>query len=263
MKKNPPRKRYKLTLEYDGTRFSGWQKQNDARTIQGALLDTGMSLFQDQKIDAQGNGRTDAGVHALRYIAHLETITTLQPETILSQFNDLLPNNIVLLDVEPCHPRFHSRHHCIGRSYLYQIAKRKTAFQKRYVWWVKDELDTRAMIETLNMFVGMHDYASFAQKQELKKSTKVLINAAQLVETDDLITIRIVGSHFLWKMIRRMVGVLVEVGRHHQTSAEVGGFLQQPSDVPGHYTAPPSGLFFERAFYFEEEFQDFLLEISQ
>nr|MBF0221383.1 tRNA pseudouridine(38-40) synthase TruA [Desulfobulbaceae bacterium] len=263
MKNSLPRKRFKLTMEYDGTRFSGWQKQNDARTIQGSLLEVGAALFNDPEIDIQGNGRTDAGVHALQYVAHMETTTSLPPAAILTEMNELLPTNIVLLGVEPCHPQFHARHHCIGRSYLYQIAKRKTAFQRRYVWWVRDQLDTLAMAETLQLFVGMHDFVSFAEKQELKKSTKVMINAALLKETEDLITIRIVGSHFLWKMIRRLAGILVEVGRHHLTPAEVGAFFEQPSDIPSRFTASPSGLFFERAFYVEAEFEAFLSKISQ
>jgi len=140
-KKNVPTlRRYRLTLEYDGTGFSGWQKQNDARTLQGALLLAAMEIFADKQVDIQGHGRTDAGVHALAYTAHLETRGEVIPAAILiPRFNELLPASIVLLDISPCDFRFHARHSCIGRSYLYQIAKRKTAFHKKYVWWVKEE----------------------------------------------------------------------------------------------------------------------------
>jgi len=125
------RQRFKLTLEYDGTRFSGWQKQDDAKTIQGASLDAGREIFNDKALDIQGNGRTDAGVHALRYTAHLETLTDLPPCLILEKFNDLLSTNIAVLRVDPALPLFHARHNCIGRSYLYQLSKRKTAFNKK------------------------------------------------------------------------------------------------------------------------------------
>ncbi len=262
MKKSPDqtnRRRYRLTLEYDGTGFSGWQKQDDARTIQGALLAAGAEIFADQKIDIQGHGRTDAGVHALNYTAHLETTgEILPPETIVERFNELLPAAIAVLGIAPCHPRFHARHSCLGRSYLYQIAKRKTAFHKKYVWWVKEPLDTMAMAGAARLCSGMHDFAAFAETPELKKSTLVLLNGVYLYEDEEMLRLRVIGSHFLWKMVRRLAGVLVEVGRGNLSAKEVAGFLTGPSDLPSRLTAPPSGLFFEQAFYDERELTDFL-----
>jgi len=264
MQKTSTRRRYRLTLEYDGTGFSGWQKQDDARTIQGALLAAGAEIFADQTIDIQGHGRTDAGVHALSYTAHLETAgEMLPPQTIVERFNEQLPAAIAVLEVAPCHPRFHARHSCLGRSYLYQIAKRKTAFHKKYVWWVKEPLDTAAMAATARIFAGMHDFASFAEKQELKKSTLVLLNGIYLYENEEMLRLRVIGSHFLWKMVRRLAGVLVETGRGNLGKNEVAACLKGPSDIPTRLTAPPSGLFFEQAFYEEEEFQDFLAAAAE
>jgi tRNA pseudouridine38-40 synthase len=250
-----------LAVEYDGTRYSGWQKQDDARTIQGELLAAAADIFAG-KVDIQGNGRTDAGVHALHYVAHLEAITALKPEVIKMKFNDNLPADIAVLTVESCNPRFHARHSCIGRSYIYRISRRKTAFAKKYVWWVRDNLDVMAMSEAAGLFRGMHDFASFAEKQELKKSTKVLINLARLHVEDDMLIFRVIGSHFLWKMIRRMTGVLVEVGRHNLSAGDVENLLINHSDIPARFTAPPSGLFFEEAFYEREKFQLFLDEAA-
>lgn len=255
-------KRFKLTLEYDGTRYSGWQKQEETRTIQGALLKAAEEVFGGQKMDIQGCGRTDAGVHAQNYVAHLEASTALDPLSIRIKLNDLLPADIALIAVEPCNTSFHARHNCIARSYLYQISRRKTAFGKKYVWWVRDTLDAKAMNKAAQQFSGMHDFASFAEKQELKKSTKVLLHSAKVHEEGDLILIRIVGSHFLWKMVRRMVGVLVEVGRHKLDYEQVGLLLKKQSNMPAALTAPPSGLFFEQAFYDEKEFKDFLASLS-
>jgi tRNA pseudouridine38-40 synthase len=253
------RHKYRLDLEYDGSGFSGWQKQDDAKTIQGALLTAGIELFADQELDIQGGGRTDAGVHALNYTAHLETSNNkIPPDSIRKKLNDLLPPGIVVLAVAPCPPRFHARHSCIGRSYLYQIARRKSAFQKKYVWWVKEQLNSEAMAEAAQVFTGMHDFASFAEKQELKKSTQVLLNGVYVYEDEEMLRLRVIGSHFLWKMVRRMAGVLVEVGRGKLTSAQVAGYLSAPSQVPSRFTAPPSGLFFEKAFYDQKEFDRFL-----
>lgn len=252
--------RYKLTLEYDGTRFSGWQKQSDAKTIQGALLAAGAEIFQDPNLDIQGCGRTDAGVHALFFTAHLESTHTLPPQQIKQRFNDLLPATIVILEVQPVHERFHARHDCIARSYIYQISRRKSAFAKKQVWWVQEDLNLAAMTEALALLPGMHDFASFADKQERSKSTKVMLNAAHLYDQGDIIRIRIIGSHFLWKMVRRIVGVLVEVGRGNLGKNDVAEFLRRVSDDPARFTAPASGLFFERAFYDERAFDEFLAD---
>jgi tRNA pseudouridine38-40 synthase len=181
------------------------------------------------------------------------------PAAILIQrFNESLPASIVLLEIFPCDLRFHARHSCVGRSYLYQISKRKTAFHKKYVWWVKEEFNAVAMAEAAKIFVGMHDFASFAEKQEMKKSTKVKVNGIFLYEEDEMLRLRVVGSHFLWRMVRRLAGVLVEVGRGNLSIDDVAACLTYPSDIPKGLTAPASGLFFEQAFYDEGQFDEFL-----
>jgi tRNA pseudouridine38-40 synthase len=255
-----PGRRFKLTLEYDGTRYSGWQIQADAKTIQGALAKAAATLFPGQPVEIQGCGRTDSGVHALHYVAHLAVATDLAPLAITHGLNDALPKDIVVLAVERAGADFHARHSCVARRYLYRIAKRKSAFEKKYVWWVRDRLNVGAMQRAARLMIGMHDFAAFAEKQELKKSTRVLLHRVELAEEGDFILIRVVGSHFLWKMVRRMVGILVEVGRGNLTDDDVRQLLSGPSDLPARYTAPPSGLFFERAFYSEEELQEFLAE---
>jgi tRNA pseudouridine38-40 synthase len=256
-----PVNRYRLRLEYDGTRYSGWQKQTDARTIQGTLLEAGAVIF-GEPVDIQGNGRTDAGVHALDYTAHLETHTVLPAADIAARFNELLPTDIVVLAVESCSPRFHARHNCIGRSYLYRFSLRKSAFAKRHVWWIKGPLDVAAMAAAGDVFVGMHDFVAFAEKQELKKSTQVLINAVQVFGDEEMIRLRIVGSHFLWKMVRRMAAVLVEVGRHEWDPHDMAALLRSGTEAPALPMAPPRGLFFERAFYDEGALAAFLAETS-
>ncbi len=261
---SPGRHRYRLTLEYDGTGFSGWQKQNDARTIQGTLLAVAAEIFGDHPVDIQGHGRTDAGVHAMAYTAHLETTgPEFDPATVVTRFNELLPPTIAVLDAAPCHLRFHARHSCVGRSYLYQIAKRKSAFHKKYVWWVKEPLDVAAMSRTARHFVGMHDFAAFAEKQELKKSTLVLVNGLFLYDDEEMVRLRVVGSHFLWRMVRRLAGVLVEVGRGGLAETAAAACLAGPSEIPQRLTAPAAGLFFEQAFYDEDAFADFLVRAAE
>ena len=245
--------RFKIYLEYDGTRYSGWQKQNNAKTIQGTLIKAAEEIFVKQKFDIQGSGRTDSGVHALCQIAHLDVKTMLAPEIIKMKFNDILSHDINILEIEKVHPNFHARHDAILRSYIYQISKRRTAFGKNYVWWIKDKLNFEAMNSASKEFLGMHDFSSFADEDKEEKSTKVLIENVELKEIGDLILIRISGSHFLWKMVRRMVGVLAEIGRGKMKSEDLKFFLSNKSNVPAKYTAPPSGLFLESVIYKNEQ----------
>jgi tRNA pseudouridine38-40 synthase len=241
--------RFKLYIEYEGTRYSGWQVQKNVRTVQGKLLDAADKIFKNEKVDIQGSGRTDAGVHALCQVAHLEAKSVLAPEIIRIKFNDELPSDINILEVEKTHPKFHSRHDAISRSYLYQISTRRTAFGKNYVWWIKDKLNFTKIQSAANLFRGMHDFVSFTDEDHEEKSTKVLIEDIQLKEDGELILVRIIGSHFLWKMVRRMVGVLVEIGRGRLTEQDLRRLLNSKSNEPAKFTAPPSGLFLEQVIY--------------
>ena len=133
------------------------------------------------------------------------------------------------------------------------MSRRRTAFAKPYVWWVKEPLDLGAMREAAARFTGMHDFRSFSDDDPEDKSTAVLIEDVEIGEDGDLILIRVAGSHFLWKMVRRMVGVLVEIGRGGLAVSDVDGFLRGPSATPARLTAPASGLFLERVFYEGDE----------
>jgi tRNA pseudouridine38-40 synthase len=241
--------RFKLTLEYTGTRYSGWQIQKNARTVQGEIHRVVRELTKRGDFELYGSGRTDSGVHALLQVAHLDLQTTLKPTALQHALNDALPADINILSIEVVPKRFHARHGALGRSYLYQIARRRTAFAKAYVWWVKDELDFARMQEAARLFVGMNDFRSFTADDPEETSTRVLVEGVELKEEGALILVRIRGSHFVWKMVRRMVGVLVEVGRGGLSAHDVGEFLTQDSGVPASLTAPPSGLFLERVFY--------------
>jgi tRNA pseudouridine38-40 synthase len=241
--------RYRLTIEYAGTRYSGWQVQTNARTVQGELLRAVREATGAATPDLQGSGRTDAGVHALEQVAHLDLPRAVPPDTLRRAMNDVLPADINVLRIEPVPHRFHARHDAASRSYLYQIARRRTAFAKPFVWWVKDDLDVRSMREVAGAFVGMHDFRSFTDSDPEETSTKVQLGAVELKEDGALVLVRVTGSHFVWKLVRRLVGVLVEVGRRRLAVEDVEAFFERPSPVPARLTAPPSGLFLERVVY--------------
>lgn len=241
--------RFKISIEYDGTRYSGWQVQTNAQTIQGVMIGAMKKVFKTGAFEFQGSGRTDAGVHALAQVAHLDVQTMLAPEIIRKKVNDELPADINLLEVEKAPKEFHARHDAIARSYLYQISRRRTAFGKRYVWWIEGRLAFNTMKEAAQVFIGMNDLRSFTEEDPEEKSTKVLIDAIEMKEEGDLILIRVRGSHFIWKLVRRVVGVLAEVGRGTFTREQVEQFIRQKSEAPARFTAPPSGLFLERVHY--------------
>jgi tRNA pseudouridine38-40 synthase len=241
--------RFKLTLEYDGTRYGGWQLQKNSRTIQGELLETAFKIFATQDVEIYGAGRTDAGVHARGQVAHLDAPTRLQPEQIKMRFNDALPSDINILQVEPAHPRFHARHDARRRTYVYQISKRRDAFGKRHVWWVKDPLNIPLMRAAAAQLVGFHDFRSFGDTEKEGQSTQVELIRLDIREDADRIYVQLTGSHFLWKMVRRIVGTLVEVGRGRMGLETFEQFLHRPSREPAKFTAPPSGLFLERIDY--------------
>jgi tRNA pseudouridine38-40 synthase len=241
--------RFRLHLEYAGTRYSGWQVQKNARTVQGEIQQAVRKVTGCRELELYGSGRTDAGVHALLQVAHLDVATSLAPDALRYALNDALPADINVLSVERASHRFHARHGAVARSYLYQVSRRRTAFGKPLVWWVKDPLDVGRMREAAAAFVGTHDFQSFTARDREEGSTAVRVEKVEVGEDADLILIRVLGSHFIWKMVRRIVGVLVEVGRGSLSPAEAAGFLESPSPVPARLTAPPSGLFLERVLY--------------
>jgi tRNA pseudouridine38-40 synthase len=240
---------WKVTLEYDGTRYRGWQSQkNTDRTVQGVLTRAAAELFGGE-VSLGGAGRTDAGVHALAQVAHLRAKKSLSEREIAVGLNDRLPFDINVLEVSSAPPRFHARHDAASRTYLYRIFRRRTAFEKRHVWWVRDRLEVSAMAAAAKLFEGRHDFASFCENPQGQESTLVAVEKSTVVEAGSEIDYRITASHFLWKMVRRIVGALVEVGRGNLDLAGVERLLAERSSAPAKWTAPPSGLFLEKVAY--------------
>jgi tRNA pseudouridine38-40 synthase len=252
--------RFKLTIEYAGTRYSGWQIQKNARTIQGEIDRAVRTITKRADFELYGSGRTDAGVHAIAQVAHLDVVTSLAPELLRRRINEELPADINVLDAVQVPHRFHARHDAVARRYLYQIARRRTAFAKAYVWWVREPIDLPSMREAAAALIGTKNFASFAAADvdepdaragsgRKVPSTLVLVDRVDIVDEGELVLVAIAGSHFLWKMVRRIVGVLVEIGRGALPPDAVRQFLSSASTTPATLTAPPSGLFLERVYY--------------
>ncbi|HEY8535994.1 MAG TPA: tRNA pseudouridine(38-40) synthase TruA, partial [Vicinamibacterales bacterium] len=241
--------RFRLLLEYAGTRYSGWQIQKNARTVQGELDRAVREVTGERAFELYGSGRTDAGVHALGQVAHLDVRTSLPPATLVRRLNDALPADINVLQAVRVPHRFHARHDAIGRTYIYQIARRRTAFAKPFVWWVREPLDVAAMREAARGFEGRLDFRGFTDDDPDEKSTLVEVAAVRVEERGDVVLVIVDGSHFLWKMVRRMVGVLAAIGRGELEPGAVPRLLASPGGLPARLTAPASGLFLARVLY--------------
>lgn len=243
---------FKLTLEYDGSRFSGWQDQLNARTVQGELKLAAAELFRTD-LEIQGAGRTDAGVHAVGQVAHLKFRkhpSRLNAAQIMNELNDKLPASIAVIEVMEMPPRFHARHDAISRAYFYQISTRKAALSKRFVWWVKEPLDLASMQAAAALLPGRHDFVAFRAQDPSKpdESTVVVVNSAEIALDEHLIVFRIEASHYLWRMVRRLTGVLVKIGKGDVSVKEFEHLLKgkpNPKFDIAAWTAPASGLFLE------------------
>lgn len=252
---------WKLTIEYDGTKYSGWQEQRNARTVQGEIRKAAGEFFEG-KVEIQGAGRTDAGVHARAQVAHLrvhrerndDTRRWPTPREILDAMNSRLPSDICVLDVAEAAPGFHARHDALARTYIYQISLRRTAFFKKFVWWVKQPLDVAAMSEAARALIGRHDFSAFraADPSRPDESPIVVVEDAAIEQEGDLLVFRITASHFVWRMVRRVVGTLVKLGRAEITRDDFARLLEGQTDPlldVAAWTAPASGLFLERVIY--------------
>ena len=243
---------YRLTLEYDGTRYHGWQFQQNARSVAGelqkALADGGVEV-----VELGGSGRTDAGVHALAQVAHLRLRRKEDPAKLRQLMNERLPQDIHVLALQAAADRFHARHDAVARSYLYQLATRRSALHKRYVWWVRRSLDLEAVRLGAAALLGKHDFRAFCERPHEQTSTLVVVDAVEVVPVESLVLLRFVASHFLWKMVRRLVGTLVRVGWGELPVETLRALLAGeagPAELaPAEWTAPPSGLFLERVVY--------------
>ena len=244
---------YRLTIEYEGTRYRGWQEQRNARSVAGALR-RAIEEAAGGPVELGGAGRTDAGVHALAQVAHLRLARELPAAPLRHAVNELLPADIHVLALDPAPPRFHARHAAAARSYLYQVATRRTALAKRFVWWVREPLDVARLERAVALLPGRHDFAAFCEKPAAQASTLVVVERAEVATAGALVLLRLVASHFLWKMVRRLTGALVRVGAGQLAvdalaSLLAGGVPPPAGGTPAEWTAPPSGLFLERVLY--------------
>lgn len=245
---------FRMVLQYEGTRYQGWQRQGSTdNTIQGKL-ETLLSKMTGQKIEIQGAGRTDAGVHALGQVANFHADTQMTQTEILEYMNRFLPEDIAVISLKEVSERFHSRLNATGKTYCYRVINSAIphVFDRRYVHVVEQQLDIDAMREAAQYLTGTHDFKAFTSNKRGKKSTVRTINSIQIekcaatsmeiLQTQDEIRFFYRGDGFLYHMVRIMTGTLLEVGIHKRKPEEIAEILASGLRERAGELAPAKGL---------------------
>ena len=235
---------YRMLIQYDGTRYNGWQKQGDTENTIQQKFEAILEKMTGSPVDVHGAGRTDAGVHALGQVAQFRCETDLTPEEIRTYINTYLPDDIGVLDVSVAAPRFHSRFNATAKVYRYRICKDKGkhVFDRKYMHLYRGSLDTAAMKVATIQLRGEHDFKSFCGNPHMQKSTVRTIYSITIDETDDEIDITFIGSGFLQYMVRILVGTLIEVGEGRRDPLSMDALMESRSRKMAGPTAPASGL---------------------
>ena len=242
---------YKAVLQYDGTRYRGWQTQgNTDNTIQGKL-ETLLTKMAGEPVEVNGSGRTDAGVHAAGQVISFRCKTKESPEEICRYMNEYLPEDIAVLSVEEAAPRFHARLNAVRKTYVYRIwnAPVRNVFRRRFTTWIQKPLDLDAMEQAATLLCGTHDYRAFCSQKKFKKSTVRTIEKIEIGKMGQEIRISYTGDGFLYHMVRILTGTLVEVGLGLRKPEEMTEILEGQDRTKAGRLMPPEGLTLESVEY--------------
>ena len=237
--------RFKLTIEYDGGPFVGWQRQDNGLSVQAALEDAARGYCQAD-ILVQGAGRTDAGVHALGQVAHVDLPRDDRPQVVANAFNaHLRPHPIAVLKAEKVNDGFHARFSATERGYIYRIVNRRApaVLEQGHAWWVKASLDEATMHDAAQVLVGKHDFTSFRATECQAESPVRSLDELTVTRAGEVINITVRGRSFLHHQVRNIVGTLKLVGEGKWTKADVVRALAARDRAAAGPTAPPDGLY--------------------
>lgn len=252
---------FKVILQYEGTRYQGWQKQESTdNTIQGKLEKL-LSKMADAKVEVQGSGRTDAGVHAAGQVANFHVNTTKTPSEIMEYMNTYLPEDIAVIDIEEMPERFHSRLNAKGKIYCYRVLNTDVphVFDRRYVHVIKEKLDVEAMQKAAAYLEGTYDFRAFTSNKRSKKSTVRTIDRILIEKTispmfpedkRDEILFTYSGNGFLYHMVRILTGTLLEVGLHKRKPEDMAEILSSGLRENAGELVPAKGLTLMEVRYF-------------
>lgn len=237
----------KIILDYDGSKYKGWQKQNqkgnNVSTIQDKIEKI-LSKMTGEEVQLIGCGRTDSGVHAQNYVANFKTNSTMVLEEIIEYINEYLPEDITIKGIREASERFHSRFNVKAKTYEYTIDNNefKNVFLRKYAWHIEDQLNLEEMRKASKYLLGTHDFKSFTSLKSKNKSTIRTINNIEILENKNIIKIKINGNGFLLNMVRIIVGTLVQVGLGNIKSEDIEKILESKERSKDSEKAPAHGL---------------------
>ena len=242
------KRNYKLQISYDGTRFYGWERQpNKDMTIQGkieSVLTKMTGATEDDPVNLNASGRTDAGVHARGQVASVVLNTDMSEEEIQSYMNKYLPEDISINEVRACSERFHARYNALGKTYRYTCwyGSSKPVFDRKYVLVLEEKPDVDKMRKAALLLIGTHDFKSFCGNKKMKKSTVRCVDAINIEESGNYIRFYFHGNGFLQNMVRILTGTLLEVGYGNIPVSDIKDILEACDRQKAGPTAPPEGL---------------------
>lgn len=242
---------YKIIIQYEGTRYKGWQKQgNTSNTIQEKFENI-LYKMTGKRVEINSSGRTDAGVHAKGQCANFKSDTNMSDEEILKYLNHYLPEDIAVLEIEKVSERFHARLSAKAKTYEYNISvgKKTDVFKRRTVYSIEKELDIEKMRKASKKFLGEHDFIGFSSLKKTKKSTIRNIYSIEIKKEDDIIKFTINGNGFLYNMVRIIVGTLVEIGAGDRDIKSIDEIFKTKVRENSGITMPAKGLTLSEVFY--------------
>ncbi|AGK97012.1 tRNA pseudouridine(38-40) synthase TruA [Clostridium pasteurianum] len=241
----------KMTIQYDGSKYKGWQKQKYGESTIQYKIENVLSKMTGEDIQIIGCGRTDAGVHAENYIANFHTNSELTVNTMLDYLYEFLPEDIVVKSIEDTAERFHARYNAKSKTYLYRINNNKfrNVFTRKYAYHTDERLNLNEMRNAAEILIGTHDFQSFTNLKPNGKSTIKIINYINILEKEDIIEIEVNGDGFLLNMVRIIVGTLLEVGKGKLKSMDIEKILDKRKREEYGPIAQAKGLYLKNVQY--------------
>lgn len=249
-------KHYAIWISYDGGQYSGWQRQNNSKSVQ-QVIEQALKTLLKESITIHASGRTDAGVHATGQCASFQATTPMTVDKFLFALNNRMPSDIAITALKEVPESFHARYSATGKTYVYQLytGRESNPFLNRYYAQVKKPMNEEAVRHAMTAFLGEHDFVGFMASGSQVKDTVRTITDFKLNVVDNLWTFEITGDGFLYNMVRIIIGLLIRVGHGDTKSDEIEAIIHSRNRDRARWTAPPQGLLLKKVFYPQNAFK--------
>lgn len=242
--------RYLIVFSYDGSKYNGYQKQLDVKTVQGELERVLTQINDNMNVSVVASGRTDRGVHALNQYAHFDMSIKITPNKLRNALNGLLPRDIYIKKVEEVTNDFHARFDVKSKEYIYKInIGEYNPLEKDYIYQYNKNLNIDMMNKAIKKFEGIHNFKSFTSAEDIRDNYEKEIYSTSITLKGNIITISFVGTGFMRYMVRNMVGLLIEIGEEKRNIENINYLFEVEDRKEAGKTAPPEGLYLKEVCY--------------